>query len=119
MRCCFTLLNDYLLILFTIECNSIANIVKLTVDILARLSIINPIAVADIEAAPGAVPPDRVLDEPGKHRGEGGIEGAGIDPFSHNFNDVSAAARLVASYPIIVFGPKPTQDAGAVQKVVN
>jgi hypothetical protein len=38
----------------------------LAIDVRARLGVINPIAVADIEAGLGAVPPDGVLDEPGK-----------------------------------------------------
>ena len=66
MRCCLLLLDNYLIILIIIQCNSITNIVNLTVDIVARLAVIDAIAVADIEAALGAVPPDRVLDEPRK-----------------------------------------------------
>src|SRR5260370_41993230 len=114
MRCCFTLLDDYLLILLTIERNSIANINNLTADILARLAVIDAIAIADIEAALGAIPPDRVLYEPGKDRGERGVEGAGIDPFSHNFNDLSAAASPIASLAIGVLRAEPDQDAGAL-----
>src|SRR6266404_1970094 len=119
MRCCLILLDYYLLIPFIIECNSITNIVNLTVDIVARLSVIDAIAVADIEAAPGAVPPDRVLNEPRKHRWEHRIEGAGIDPPGHGFNDVSAAAAPVAGRAIGMVGAEPVQDAGAVQKIVN
>ena len=119
MRCCLKLLDDYLLILFIIECNSITNIVNLTVDVLARLSVINPVAVAHVEAAPGAVPPDRVLDEPGKHGRERRIEGAGIDPFGHGSNNVSAAAAPVAGRAIGMVGAEPVQDAGAVQKVAG
>ena len=37
---------------------------NLAVDVVARLAIINAIAVAHVEAGLGAVPPDRVLDEP-------------------------------------------------------
>ena len=119
MRCCFTLLDDYLLILLIIERNSIANIMNLTVDILARLAVIDAIAIADIEPALGAIPPDRVLDEPRKDRWKGGVERAGIDPFGHGFNDLGAAARPVAGRAIGVVGAKPVQDARAVQKVVN
>jgi len=54
---------------------------NLTVDILARLAVIDAIAIANIETAPGAIPPDRVLHEPRKHRRERGIEGAGVNPF--------------------------------------
>ena len=92
---------------------------NLTVDIVARLAIIDAIAVADIEAVLGAVPPDRVLHEPGKHRRERGIEGAGIDPFGHGFNDLGAAAGPVAGRAIGMVGAEPVQDAGAVQKVVH
>jgi hypothetical protein len=59
--------------LLIIQRNSRANIVNLTVDILARLAVIDPVAVANIKAAAGAIPPDRVLDEPGKHHRERGI----------------------------------------------
>ena len=92
---------------------------NLTVDILARLSVIDPIAVADIEAALGAIPPDRVLNEPRKDRRERGVEGAGIDLFGHGFNDVGAAALPVAGRAIGMVGAEPVQDAGAMQKVVN
>ena len=69
---------------------------NLTVYIVARLAIVDAIAVADSEAALGAIPPDRVLNEPGKHRRERGIEGAGIDPFGHGIDDLRAAAWPVA-----------------------
>ena len=92
---------------------------NLTVDILASLSIIDPVAVADIEAAAGAIPPDGVLHEPRKHHRERGIERAGINPFGHGCNDVSAAASPVASRAVGMVGAEPVQDAGAVQKVVN
>jgi len=36
--------------------------------VLATAAIIDPVAVADVEAALAAVPPDCVLDEPGKDR---------------------------------------------------
>ncbi len=64
-------------------------------------------------------PPERVLDDPGEDGGEGRIEGAGIDPFGHGLNDVSAAALPVAGRAIGVVGAEPGQDAGAVQKIVN
>ena len=110
---------DYSLNRLIIDCNSVTDIVNLTVYIRARLSIIDAIAVADVEAAPGAIPPDRVLDEPGKHRGERRIEGAGVNPFGHGFNNVSAAASPVAGRAIGMVGAELAQDAGAVQKVVN
>jgi hypothetical protein len=73
--------------LLIIKRNSIANTINSTVDILASLSIINAVAIADVEAGLGAVLPDRVLHEPGKHGGKRGVEGAGIDPFGHGLNN--------------------------------
>src|SRR5258707_2131634 len=88
-------------------------------DILASLSIINAVAVANIEAALGAVPPDRVLDEPGEHGGGGRIEGAGIDPLGHGLNDVSASAFPGVGRDIGVVGAEPGQEAGAVHGTLN
>jgi hypothetical protein len=68
----------------------------LAVEVRARLPIINPIAVADVEARLGAVPPDRVLNEPGKRLRKIGIEPPGIDPLGHGSYNVGAAAGLVA-----------------------
>ena len=92
---------------------------NLTVDIIARLAIVNAIAVADSKPTLGAVPPDRLLNEPGKHRRERRIEGPRVDPIGHGFNDFSAAASSVAGRAIGMVGAEPVQDAGAVQKVVN
>jgi predicted outer membrane lipoprotein len=49
----------------------------------AAFSVINAIAVANIEPIPGAVLPDRVLDEPGKGSGKARIELPGVDAFGH------------------------------------
>jgi hypothetical protein len=84
--------SDRLLKLSLYSAIPVTNTVNLTVDIFARLLIIDAVAVADIETAPGAVPPNRVLDEPGKHRGKRRIEGLGVDPFGHGFDDVGAGA---------------------------
>ena len=61
----------------------------LAIDVRARLPIIDPIAVADVEAGLGAVPPDRMLDEPRKRLRKPGIELPGIDPLGHGI-DMSA-----------------------------
>ena len=73
---------------------------NLAVNVGARLSIIDPIAVADVEAGLGAVPPDRVLDEPRERLREPGIELPGIDPMGHGLYNVRAAASLVAGCTI-------------------
>ena len=84
-----------------------------------RRLIINPVAVANIETVLGAIPPDRVLDEPGKGLRKRWIELPGIDPLGYGLNNVSAAAGPVAGRTIQVVRVEPLQDAGPVQKVVN
>ena len=73
---------------------------NLAVDVRARLAIIDPIAVADVEARLGAIPPDRVLNEPRKRLRKAGIELPGINPLGHGIYNVGAAARLVAGRTI-------------------
>ena len=69
---------------------------NLSVDVRARLPVINPIAVADVEARLGAVPPNRMLDEPRKRLRKPGIELPGINPLRHGRYNVGAATNLVA-----------------------
>ena len=92
---------------------------NLTVDVVTRLAVIDAVPIADIEPGLGAVPPDRMLHEPRKHRRERRVESPGVDPLGHSFNDLSAAAWPVAGRAIGMGGAEPAQDAGAVQKVVN
>ena len=92
---------------------------NLAIDVRARLAIINPIAVADVEARLGAVPPDCVLDEPWKRLRKTRIELPGIDPLAHGIYNVSAAASLVAGCTIRMVGLEPAKDARADQKAVH
>jgi hypothetical protein len=48
------------------QLNSVAHQTYSAFSILTPFVVINPVAVADIEAALATVAPDRVLDEPGK-----------------------------------------------------
>src|SRR5580700_7591623 len=92
---------------------------NLAIDVRARLAIIDAIAVADVEARLGAIPPDRVLNEPRKRLGKPGIELPGINPLRHRLYNVGAAASLVAGCTIRMVGVEPCQDAGTDQKVVH
>jgi hypothetical protein len=74
--CYLTNTHDY----FYIEYTTITMTSNLAIDVVARLAIINPIAVANVEAGLGAVPPDCMLDEPRKRLREIWIELPGIDP---------------------------------------
>ena len=94
------LYSYYLLLLSSVQNYTITITMNLAVEVCARLAIIYPIAVADFEAGLGAVPPDRVLDEPGKRLRKSGIEPPGVDPLRHLTYNVGAAARLVAGRTI-------------------
>ena len=108
-----------LILLTFIECNTITDAANLAIDILARLPIIDPIAVADVEAELGAVPPDGMLHEPWENGQEGRIEGPGVDLLRHQGNNVGAAAWPVARNAIEMVGAEPGQDPGAVQEIVH
>ena len=93
-----------LMILSIVQHYTITMTTNLAVDVCARLAIIYPIAVADFEAGLGAVPPNRVLNEPRKQLRKPGIELPGIDPLRHALHNVGAAAGLVAGRTIRMIG---------------
>jgi hypothetical protein len=115
------LFNTIIILIITLyfRRNTITNTIDLTVDVVARLAIINAIAVADIEAELAAVSPDRVLNEPGEGLGERWVELPGIDLVGNGLNDLSTAALLITGRPIGMDGIEALQDPGPVQKVVH
>src|SRR5580704_18278363 len=74
------------------QCHPITHEADPAILALATPAIINPVAVANIEAVLGAVLPDRVLNEPGEGLRKRWIELPGIDPLSHGCNNVGTAA---------------------------
>ena len=98
---------------------TITTTTNLAVNVRARLAIINPIAVANVEARLGAVPPDRALNEPRKRLRKTWIELLSIDPLRHGIYNVGATASPVAGCAIRMVGIEPFQDAGADQKIVH
>src|ERR1035437_1896669 len=93
--------------------------VQLAMSILAGAAVVNTVAVAKIQIALGAVPPNRQLHEPGKGLRECSVERPGIDPGRARPDDVGTAVRPVASSTVRMVGTEPVQDAGAVQEVVH
>jgi hypothetical protein len=81
--------------------------VQLAPHVRTAAVIVDLIAVADIETGLGAVPPNRVLDEPGKHLGKPWIEPAGIDGRGNPDEHVSAATWPVAGRAIRVVSREP------------
>ncbi len=61
------------------QANSVAESVQLTVPVLAAVPIIEPIAVADVEARLAAIPPHRELNEPRKDPGKAAVELSCVD----------------------------------------
>jgi hypothetical protein len=82
-------------------------------------SIIDLIAVADVEALLGAVSPDRVLNEPRKRPRKPAVELPGVDLLGNRVDDVSAAAGPVAGEAVGMVGPEPVQNASPVQEIVD
>ena len=78
----------------------------------AGVPVVDPIAVAKVEAARGAKAPDGVLDEAREGGGESGVELARVDLFGKGAQDVCTPTRGVASRPVGMFGAAAVQGAG-------
>ena len=92
---------------------------QLAVPIVATIGVIDPIAIANVEAVLGAIPPDRALHEPWKGLGEGTIELACVDLGREEAQNVSAPAGPIASVAVRMAGTEPTQDPGTVQEIMD
>jgi hypothetical protein len=99
--------------------NSVTHQACSAIHVAAAASVVDSVAVANIETVLGAISPNRVLDEPGKDLRKRWIELPGIDPLRHGLNYVGATAGPVAGDTVAVFRFEPSQNAGAVQKVMN
>ena len=83
-----------------IQSYAITKPANLAIDIVARLPVIDPVAITHVEAELDAVPPNSVLYEPRKKGREGRIEGPGVDLLGHQGNNVGATAWPVAASTI-------------------
>ena len=81
--------------------------------------VVDAIAVANVEAVLGAVPPDRTLHEPRKRRREGRIELASVDVGGEQTENVGASSRPVAPVSVRMVGAQPPQDPGSVQEIMD
>ena len=86
---------------------------------LARFSVVDAVAVAEIETVGGAKPPNGVLNEPRKIARKVPVKGSGVDPLREVFDEVGTAALGVAASAILVCRATGVENAGSVQKVMN
>ena len=98
---------------------SVAFLVQLAIGNLARLAVVNSVAVAQIETFRGAKSPDGVLDKTWEYLWKALIEGPGIDPVCGTSDDLSTATVGVAGRAIPMGNPAAVQNACAVQKIVH
>jgi hypothetical protein len=104
---------------FSAQSYAIAAAKQLTMRVVATGVIVDPIAVADVKAVRGAIPPDRALHEAREDFGEALVELPGIDLGGHLANDADTALGAITGRAIGVLGVKAAQNAGSVQKVVH
>ena len=98
---------------------AIAATVQPTPHVRASAAIIDLIAVANVEARFGAVPPDGAGDEPGKRLRKLRIEPTGIDARGNANKNVSAATWPVARWAIRMASAEPFEDSGSMKEVVD
>jgi len=96
-----------------------AIIEQLAIGILARFSVIDAIAVADIEAVKRTESPNGVLHPARKRPRKLPVKGAGVDLVSDGANDLGTAANAIAGHAIGMGSGAILKYAGAVQKVMD
>ena len=102
-----------------VQNDAVAAAAQSTMLIVTTAQIVDPVAVADIEPAAGAIAPERELHEPREDFGEGWIESTGINERRNLIENVATAATPIAAWPIGMLGVEPLQNSGSVQKIVN
>lgn len=87
--------------------------------VVARGVVVDAIALADVEAILGAIPPDCALHEPRKCRREGWVELSSINLGREQAENSGASSRLIATSSVRVVGTEPPQDPGSVQEIMD
>ena len=87
--------------------------------VLVPMPVVEPIAVADVEALLAAIAPDRELHEPGEDLRETTAELTSVDFAGNQPDNVGAAAWPVTAGPVGMGGLEPGQDPGPVQEIVD
>jgi hypothetical protein len=105
--------------LLTAQSYAITAAKQLAMPIVATGVVVDAIAVANGEAVPGAIPPDRVLHEPRKRRREGRIELASVDVRRQQPENAGAPSRLVTPVAVGMVGAETPQDPSSVQEIMD
>ncbi len=79
---------------------------------MAPMPVIEPVAIANVEALLAAIAPDCELDEPGEDLRKAAVELPSVDLCGNQPDDVGAAAWPVAAWPIRMGRIKPVEDPG-------
>ena len=82
-------------------------------------SIVDIIAITDVEARPGAIAPNRVLHETREDFGEAPVELPGIDLGRDQANHADTALGAITGRAIGVLGIEAVQNAGSPEKIVH
>src|SRR5436190_18232858 len=82
-----------------------------TILVITSCKVIDVIAVADVKASLGAIPPERALNESWKSLRKSSIEGPSIDLVGDHLQDISTAVRGIALRTIGMVGLEATQDS--------
>src|SRR5436190_5111471 len=87
--------------------------------VVTAASIVDAIAIADIEAGLSAVAPDGVLDEPRKYLWKGRIEGRRVDLAGDAPQNVSAAPGRETTRSVGMISCVSSQNPGPMQEIVD
>jgi hypothetical protein len=83
------------------------------------MPVIEPVAVANVEAMLAAIPPNGELYEPRKYLRKGAVELPSIDPLGDQANDVGTATRPIATGAVGMGGVESVQHTGPMQEIMD
>src|SRR5690349_14626460 len=87
--------------------------------VLTALPVVEPVAIANVEALLAAIAPDCELDEPGEDLRETAVELTSVDLAGNQPHNFGTAAWSVTTGAIRMGRLEPGQDPGPVQKVMD
>jgi hypothetical protein len=80
----------------------------LAVNVIARLAVVDAIAVTHAAAILRAIPPNRMLNKAGKYRRKARVELTGVDMAGNHLQNIGTITGLVAPRPILMARIEPS-----------